>query len=477
MWCEQCQEDVVPVANKQNSGIQECSQCGKRLSDLDRTGTATTQADQTGDSSIAQTAHALLKRWEANRPIAESSSAAESTTTAKPITNAPPPAAAAAAAAAPKKVVTPKGTSVSPLLKKETVSKKEPEKKWDPPSNPTFTNEDIFDDIPSGLDISEMLPDLIPPAQTASQSLDSSEKQVVGPAEIIKKTKLETGKENRQQTGKTPVTSPPLTSPPLTTPPLTTPPLTSPPLTSPPLTSAIPKVPETTQRKQTQHAGATLASQNDAGSLLKRNPEPIPEQKTKSPSPQIQKQTGAVASPETQSEKPSMFKTKTKAKPQTPAPQPEISQGRVRFTPPEIDDEKKIDDLGIQQAIERHHRKQRNWSVLFAQLMVYGGALAMTCGIAIVIGTRFGSMGIAETTGWLTMAGGHLLFVLGIYTHLSSKMEQVWSEMHARHDELTRLLNQNMTTANPRRINTIAPTSSAASFQRSSLPETIREVA
>ena len=101
----------------------------------------------------------------------------------------------------------------------------------------------------------------------------------------------------------------------------------------------------------------------------------------------------------------------------------------------------------------------------------------MTCGIAIVIGSRFGSLEIAETTGWLTAAGGHLLFVLGIYTHLSSKMDQVWSEMHARQDELTRLLSQKMNTGNSRKTNLQSTDTEETAFQRSSLSETLREVA
>ncbi len=438
MWCDHCREEVVPVANKENSEIQECSQCGKHLSNSNETGSDTAQAEQAGASSIAQTAHALLKRWEANRPTAESVPATG------PTKDEPPAPVISKIKETEKKIpATPAAVSAQ-----KTES-----------HNPGLTEaagspgETIFNDIPSGLDVSEMLPDLIPPTGSLPADAGSSEKQTAGSTEINKP-------QTEQKKAMFPTDSIPATK------------NVSSEINRSKATSSVPEI---TTRKQTVHAGSTLASQNDAGSLLKRKPEPPSRQKTKSPSPQIQKQTGAVASPDTKSEKPMKFKTKSKASTKTSAPPAETSQGRVRFTPPEINDEK-IDDLGIQQAIERHHRKQRNWSVLFGQFMVFGGALAMTCGIAIVIGNRFGSMEVAETTGWLTLAGGHLLFVLGIYTHLSSKMEQIWSDMHSRNDEITRLLSQNMTTGIPRKTPLPVNTSSNASFQRSSLPETIREV-
>ncbi|MBR9802836.1 hypothetical protein GYB59_14605 [bacterium] len=119
-------------------------------------------------------------------------------------------------------------------------------------------------------------------------------------------------------------------------------------------------------------------------------------------------------------------------------PKAPTRQGQVRFAPPAGHDT----DFDVQQAIERHHRKQRNWSAIIGQLLALCGAVCMTGGIAIVIGNRFGSLEVAETTGWLSMAGGHLLFILGIYTHLTSRVEQIWQDVHQRSDDLARILLQ-----------------------------------
>lgn len=119
-------------------------------------------------------------------------------------------------------------------------------------------------------------------------------------------------------------------------------------------------------------------------------------------------------------------------------PKAPARQGQVRFAPPAGHDT----DFDVQQAIERHHRKQRNWSAIIGQLLALCGAVCMTGGIAIVIGNRFGSLEVAETTGWLSMAGGHLLFILGIYTHLTSRVEQIWQDVHQRSDDLARILLQ-----------------------------------
>ena len=119
-------------------------------------------------------------------------------------------------------------------------------------------------------------------------------------------------------------------------------------------------------------------------------------------------------------------------------PKAPARQGQVRFAPPAGHDT----DFDVQQAIERHHRKQQNWSAIIGQLLALCGAVCMTGGIAIVIGNRFGSLEVAETTGWLSMAGGHLLFILGIYTHLTSRVEQIWQDVHQRSDDLARILLQ-----------------------------------
>ncbi len=441
MWCDHCQEEIVPVAGKNDSSIQECSQCGKALVPVEGKGSEPAAADQSGSSSIAQTAHALLKRWEASRPVSESMStsepdAAPETATDKAVTSRSPLETARS------------GKPASFPAKSET------EQKTISAGNSNIPSDNIFDDIPSGLDVSEMLPDLVSPAKPELKS-SSFLKDQTKKTEQKKAASISAAPSPRPSSSKTEASQ----------------------------TETATTRTDSAKQKQSQPAGATLAAQNDAGSLLNRSVEPPAQRKTQSASTENKKQAEASTSPETQSEKPGMFKTKSKVKQvaQPVVDMPESVQGRVRFTPPGAHsankNDEKIDDLGIQQAIERHHRQQRNWSVLFAQLMVYGGALAMTCGIAIVIVNWFGSIEITETTGWLTLAGGHLLFVLGIYTHLSSKMEQVWSEMHARHDELARLLNQSRSRAESGKNKPAASAAENVSFQRKSIPETVREVA
>ncbi len=471
MWCDHCKEEIVPLAGEEKGDIQKCHQCGNLLSAEQNRASGTLQGSPSATSSIAQTAHALLKRWEESRPVATSSAVdGNSATTATATT------ATAAIAAEQVKSTAPVKTASKSEFENKTVSQETPtpvQSKQEPvnatasPSSPASPGEDVFNDIPSGLDVSEMLPDLVPPMRTASVPSDASKKQRTEPAQTAMKAEAEISREEKENVEAAPAPSPLSRS-----------------VGSP--KSSEQKSPEKKQPKRTYQPGKTLASQNDAGALLNRERKPISQQNKKSDSSQSSIQPGAVASPATESERPEMFKTRTtdqteatietKAESRLSTRQKEINKGRVRFTTQETPEEK-IDDLGIQQAIERHYRQRRNWSVLFAQLLVYGGALAMTSGVAIVIGSRFGSLEIAETTGWLSAVGGHLLFVLGIYTHLSSKLEQVWSEMHARQDELTRLLSQKMNKANPRKTNLQSSDAQETTFQRSSLSDTVRKVA
>lgn len=132
--------------------------------------------------------------------------------------------------------------------------------------------------------------------------------------------------------------------------------------------------------------------------------------------------------------------------PSAEAPQestpPLQSRGEVKFATREQGNPQEEVEFDIHQAIERNCRKQRNWSAILGQLLSLGGALAMTGGFAVVLGNWFGKIDVPETTGWLAVAGGHLLFVLGLYTHLTSRIEQVWHELHGRSDDLQRLLLQ-----------------------------------
>lgn len=173
----------------------------------------------------------------------------------------------------------------------------------------------------------------------------------------------------------------------------------------------------------------TLAAGNDASQLIERETlgtEPAPRETV----PRFGESPLAADLPE-----PSRQST---APANIPSENPASPRGKVKFSPaPE-----RLDDLDIQQAIERHHRKPRNWSAILGQFLAFSGALAMTGGAAIVIANRFGTVEISETTGWLALAGGHLLLVLGIYTHLTSRIEQVWHEMHQRSDEIQKLILQ-----------------------------------
>ena len=119
-------------------------------------------------------------------------------------------------------------------------------------------------------------------------------------------------------------------------------------------------------------------------------------------------------------------------------------------------------------------RPKKNFSAIFGQFLVLCSALGMTGGLGIVILNRFGaSIQFNEATGWLTFAGSHLLFVLGVYTNLSSRMEQVLNDVHSRYDELTKVIayQQALTESNRKNQAPESPAPSAGndnSFERSS---------
>ncbi|MCA8984410.1 MAG: hypothetical protein KDA76_11655 [Planctomycetaceae bacterium] len=216
----------------------------------------------------------------------------------------------------------------------------------------------------------------------------------------------------------------------------------------------------------------TFAAGNDASQLIEKESlatEPAPREIV----PRLRESPLAAELPE-----PSRQST---AYTNVPSENLSSPRGKVKFSPaPE-----RLDDLDIQQAIERHHRKPRNWSAILGQFLAFSGALAMTGGAAIVIANRFGTVEISETTGWLALAGGHLLLVLGIYTHLTSRIEQVWHEMHQRSDEIQKLILQQQAwqhkvqAGSSREYNfsggTPAETDShdARAFQRDSLARTV----
>lgn len=361
MWCNHCQQEVTAAENSDKTGTLQCPQCDHKLE----------LTEKAESASIAQTAHALLKRWEESRPVAQAAPAESEATDSTTI----------------KKTPLPEAANLSPateLPNTQVESKKTPL---------------IADD-----------PKTVQPQSFSVQNPAIPEKRP-------KKVQVHQQK------------------------------------SSPPV--------------------PTLAAQNDASSLLKRDPDTISRLQNKTSSAELEKQTEAAA---LQNRSEISMKKNTS----DPISQTATSQGRLRFAPTE-EAEETIDDLGIQQAIERHHRKEQNWSVLFGQFMVYCGAIVMTAGIGIVIASRFGSLTVAESTGWLTLAGGHLLFVLGIYTHISSKLEQLWNDQHRRADDLSRLIIQQQKqiaatgiSSRKKESNSQAGTSQ---FQRGALPETVREIA
>ncbi|MBL4882994.1 MAG: hypothetical protein JKY95_00480 [Planctomycetaceae bacterium] len=469
MWCNHCQTDVTITESSENTGTLQCPQCSNNLS----------STNESGATSIAQSAHALLKRWEDQRPVADST---EKQTEVEP---------AELMASSQPEISNPISTDASFL--------NIPKLSSEPDEPKVFSEIEASSDSPLQLKPTELPgvesvvtePEVLAETEEANSSFSSnlSEEHSIND--------LQTESEDSVLVPK--LVKPPITEPSLAVEPKTStsdsidvilketslPPeilsnkaainRTEPFLVEKPDTLLIsPEVLQDKQPKQPSRFGTTLASQNDASSLLKRDPDTISQLQQESSAPYKQPkqlQTETVIAQNNISEKPMKNTT------QKPVSQPSNSQGRLRFSPAE-DTEEIIDDLGIQQAIEKHHRKDRNWSVIFGQFMVYCGAIAMTCGIGIVIVNRFGSLGIAESTGWLTLAGGQLLFVLGIHTHLSNKMEQLLNDIHQRNDDLTRLILQQSSQVSAKTIPTpktesISRDSSInASFQRGSLQET-----
>ncbi|MEZ5950798.1 MAG: hypothetical protein R3C12_16590 [Planctomycetaceae bacterium] len=137
----------------------------------------------------------------------------------------------------------------------------------------------------------------------------------------------------------------------------------------------------------------TFAAGNDASQLIEKESlatEPAPREIV----PRLRESPLAAELPE-----PSRQST---AYTNVPSENLSSPRGKVKFSPaPE-----RLDDLDIQQAIERHHRKPRNWSAILGQFLAFSGALAMTGGAAIVIANQFGNRRNLRNHGLACLGGG-----------------------------------------------------------------------
>jgi len=460
MYCDQCQREVSTSKNP-HTGQLQCAQCG------------TVQAAEASLSqpTIAQTAHALLKRWEESRP--QTKPAEQPTATTKQTTHKsapliqerdlPPSTASGIDISAYLADFDQQESLLAPELDEEPLLLESPQDREHISAPVSRSLDSVAENRSSPRTQFQSDQHSDSTYELARQAIDAAADWSAQPGTTSERTVISSPRSQR-----TPVvaeSSPPVLTnasaishsverqsagvDPATVPAARTSRAVEPrqPVAPSAVNTETPAFAEGTERtpgtspqtlpRQRTDDNSSRASSNDEGILLGAS------QSTSAPRP--------LTAQDVESSRvvqPGEAFSAMSAAPETPAPvaspaelrpveRKATAQGQVRFQTPEH-----IEDFDIQQAIERHHRKQRNWSALLGQLLAFSGALAMTGGIAIVIGNRFGSLELAETTGWLSLAGGHLLFILGIYTHLTSRCEQTWNDLHQRSDDLMRLLLQ-----------------------------------
>ncbi len=420
MWCDNCHAEVN-TSQSPVSGLEQCTECGSEME----------SATSLGNQSIAQTAHALLKRWEETRFEPESVASHEEEQVSEPV--------AQQSSSRPAKVYQDETSEVEeerlqsppPILPgpsappvQSVVKKQAPQPTQQPLERPRTANPFSFPKRTARLDTKTM-PKSQPPKTVTNTTL-------------LNTTAINTAEKpqaERRSFGKTE-----------------------------PKEKFEPTIP------------ARKSASNDASTLMEkaRQPEVTPRQlnvnSQKQPTleqtisrPQLEPrmtQNPAISAADISA--PRQQTSNTEA-------QTEAREGQVRFTPRKSET---FADFEPQQDYTPTKRA-RNWSAIIGQALVFCSSLGMTGGIGIIIAARFGAgIDIAESTGWLAFAGSHLIFVLGIYTNLSSRMEQVLNEMHSRSDELAQILTYQQTLSQNRtspRENSSQPRKTE--FARGSLAE------
>ncbi|TWT64150.1 hypothetical protein [Rubinisphaera italica] len=429
MWCDNCHAEVN-TSQSPVSGQEQCTECGNELE----------AATTLGNQSIAQTAHALLKRWEETRYDQEPTASKEGDQTSQPAPQQPVVRRVEQPHAPAKPVVSASRSaedyqndeqefeeeqlqSPPPMISRPAtppaqpvVQKQNPQQDSLPLERQRLANPISFPKRAANIDMKPLPKTQTPPKAQPSKTVTNS---------------AEKPQAERRSFGKT----------------------------------------EPKEKSEPTFSAGKSASNDAAGLMAKaRQPELSPRNPsiTAQKKPTLEQSLSRPQSEPSMTQKPTVTSVDSSAyREQTP--QTESRDGQVRFTPRRSETFADFDP----ETEFTPAKRARNWSAIIGQALVFCSSLGMTGGIGIIIATRFGAgIDIAESTGWLTFAGSHLIFVLGIYTNLSSRMEQVLNEMHSRSDELTRILSYQQTVSQNRampRENT--PQNRKSDFARGSLAE------
>lgn len=445
MWCDNCHAEVN-TSQSPVSGLEQCTECGNELE----------AATTLGNQSIAQTAHALLKRWEETRYEQEPTASKEDEQTSQPAPQQPvvrrveqPHAPAKPVVAAtrteeayqsdeqeieeeqlqspPPMISSPAKPPAQPVVQKQT-----PQQDSLPLERQRLANPISFPKRAANIDM-KPLPKTLTPPKTQTPTKAQSPKTVTNSAEKQQAERRSFGKTEPKENNKPPIPA----------------------------------------GKSASNDAAGLMAKTRQPEVSPRNPSATAPSFTAQKQPTLEQTLSRPQSEPSMTQEPSVTSVDNSAPREQSlreqSPQSDVRDGQVRFTPRKSET---FADFEPEAEFTPAKRK-RNWSAIIGQTLVFLSSLGMTGGIGIIIAARFGAgIDIPESTGWLAFAGSHLIFVLGIYTNLSSRMEQVLNEMHNRSDELTRILSYQQTVSQNRSMpRETSPQNQKTEFARGSLAE------
>ncbi|MCG6156929.1 hypothetical protein [Rubinisphaera margarita] len=432
MWCDQCRAEVS-TSHSPVTGLEQCTECGQELG----------SSEPVTNQTIAQTAQALLKRWEESRldEPAETVDAADDDLTDQ--FERAYDSSESLLKEQPEEPARPEPKRTSPVMKmpsRPTPAPPTPAPKAENVERPSVPTPQSR---PARLELPNVeQPRAERPAPSMPQAAPKMERRPEQPAP-----------RPQQQEPARPARSE---------------------ASEPPRRSF--SKPEPQKNPPAPTAPAPRAARNDAAALMNREPMNRETQNREPQKPVASIPVGDALRDEAPA---SRATSPVSSTPERPTTEPR-REGQVKMSAPAYE----APSFALP---EKSTRPGRNWSAIFGQTLVLLGGLGMTAGVGIVIACKFGNVAqLTESTGWLTFAGCQLMFVFGIYTNLSSRMEQVLVEMHRRCDDLSTIIAQQQTviraasprpeTPRPESEHRFSASKRAGSFDRSSTDELVQSL-
>jgi len=425
MWCDQCRAEVS-TSRSPVTGLEQCTECGQELG----------SSEPVTNQTIAQTAQALLKRWEESRLDEPGQPVDEADDDLTDQFERAYDSSESLLKEQPEEPARPEPKRTSPVMKMPVRPTPAPKaENVERPSIPTPQSRSAKLELPNVEQPRAERP-AAPSMPQAAPKLERRPEQPAPRPQQPEPTRSETAEPPRRSFSK----------------------------------------PELQKQTPSPAAPAPRAARNDAAALMNR------ETATREPmNREPQKPTTSIPVGDAlRDDAPAARSAAPESKiPERPSTEPR-REGQVKMSAPAY-------EAPSFTLPEKSTRPGRNWSAIFGQTLVLLGGLGMTAGVGIVIACKFGNVAqLTESTGWLTFAGCQLMFVFGIYTNLSSRMEQVLVEMHRRCDDLSTIIAQQQTViraANPR-PETPRPESEhrfsaskrTASFDRSATDELVQSL-